>query len=175
MINWIVNKIIFRKLFDLLKTLLYSRYNHQRANCSGECQIGYTTYFTQKQSFTTNDWNELKRILPLIITESGITICGPLGEDNPIINDNLISFNGCAENAEDYETFEISKKHNPQFNFCKTQLRPYDIVVCALLTVINAIAPNVLDISSDGNSEDWNAGVLLASKVMDKDMICPVK
>jgi hypothetical protein len=53
-------------------------------------------------------------------------------------------------------------------------VRPYDIVVCALLTVINAIASNVLDISSDGNSEDWNAGVLLASKVMGKDMICPV-
>ena len=136
--------------------------------------MGYTTYFEQNRSFTEVEWNELTRILPLIITESGVTICDGHGdpESTPVIDDNEIAFNGCDDYS--HETFYITKALYPEFNFCKTACKPYDIVVCAFLTVINEIAPDALKISSDGNSEDWSTGVLLASKVMGKDMICPV-
>jgi len=42
-----------------------------------------------------------------------------------------------------------------EFNFCKTDNKPYDFIVCAVLLVVKIIAPECYEIKSDGKDDDW--------------------
>ena len=86
----------------------------------------------------------------------------------PLINKNLIRFNGIGDNG--YETFwfeyppkkEESNKEGFEFNFCKTARKPYDIVVCECLLILKEYLNEDMKLSSDGmisvGSEDENWG-----------------
>jgi len=66
----------------------------------------------------------------------------------PVVSKKQIRFNGIGEDG--HETFMISNS-SFEFNFCKTARKPYDVVVCEVLLVLNAFCPH-LSISSDGFS-----------------------
>ena len=44
-------------------------------------------------------------------------------------------------------------KTKPSFAFCKTARKPYDLAVCLSLLRIKEIAPDAIELSSDG---DWD-------------------
>lgn len=60
------------------------------------------------------------------------------------------------------------------FSFCKTAQKPYDTVVVSCLAIIKNRLKNLIEISSDGNSKDWELGVAFASKVLKKDILNPL-
>ena len=66
----------------------------------------------------------------------------------PVVSKKQIRFNGIGEDG--HETFMLSNS-SFEFNFCKTARKPYDVVVCEVLLVLNAFCPH-LSISSDGFS-----------------------
>ena len=59
------------------------------------------------------------------------------------------------------------------FEFCKTNQKEYDIVVVAALARL-AEVPG-MEVTSDGNSDDWDEGIALASKVLGRALKNPFK
>ena len=51
-------------------------------------------------------------------------------------------------------------------NFCKTARKPYDIVVTACLIVLTNRLPNNFSVDSDGYTDDWQAGLELAQRIL---------
>ena len=67
------------------------------------------------------------------------------------INEEKIKINGDKSQKLDYETFLITEKK--ENNFCKTNEMPYDVVVNAVLKLLE-IDGKVYDIESDGGNEE---------------------
>ena len=87
-----------------------------------------------------------------------ILLAAPSGRGKPRLNKYLISFNG--RRPHDYESFLLAKEPLTPFTdrqdadaltgFCKTEYRPYDAVVVSVLAVARAVAPEAIEVSSDG-------------------------
>lgn len=90
-----------------------------------------------------------------------ILVAGPDGTSKPRLTKHVISLNG--KQPDDYESFVFPKlpqtpfadrQDNPHTlsGFCKTEYRKYDSVVVSILAVARAVAPEAIDVSSDGGS-----------------------
>ncbi len=85
-----------------------------------------------------------------------------------------INVNGSRENG--HETF-VLREHWAENNreFCKTAQKPYDIVVTACLIVLKHYMRDALSVGSDGYSQDWLAGLALATEVTGlKQLVVPL-
>lgn len=60
-------------------------------------------------------------------------------------------------------------------SFCKTARKPYDVVVTACLAVLRDRLGNRFSVSSDGYSDDWEAGITLASLVLKRKITNPIQ
>jgi hypothetical protein len=122
--------------------------------------MGYTHYFPQTRSFTPDEWDKITAIVTAMFHRCK-QVAGPFGEDRPAVCNDKISFNGVGDEA--HETCLITRKHNPEFNFCKTNQKPYDRYVTATLIICNHFAKDALTINSDGEYSDWEEGLHLAT------------
>jgi len=102
-----------------------------------------------------------------------IVIFGSDGTGNPTITDSLVAFNGDASQEEMYESFYVSKEElmegNPSlehkgFGACKTQGKPYDLLVTAALVRLAYYFPT-MQISSDGGWPGMWEGSILCQEV----------
>ncbi len=138
--------------------------------------MGYTHYFPQKRKFTTQEWDKIQSFAKELFKHEEDILANAYGTPGtkPSATKKEISFNGVGEEA--YETCFISKAHYSQYNFTKTAHKEYDKVVVALLTYINHIAPNALDISSDGSNEPnmFIEGTYLAQLIAKDGLIKPL-
>lgn len=86
-------------------------------------------------------------------------IRGGLGKGLPMINESQVWFNGDEKTGMDNETFDM--KWYPEGglvkDFCKTNRKPYDILVCVSLIAFKFFFdnPDVFTFSSDGDNSDW--------------------
>lgn len=132
--------------------------------------MGYTHYWKQKKTFTKAQWGKLCEVARAVVKESnadGNTLVREFDEADtqPQIDDNVIRFNGVAEDG--HETFMLTRKKPPKdawvdaeeyrtegaFNFCKTARKDYDAAVVSMLAWAVKIAPNAISASSDGGDE----------------------
>lgn len=82
-------------------------------------------------------------------------------------NGEAICFNGGA--GLSHETFLLEKApKNKEFNFCKTNGKPYDLMVTSMLIVCAGYAEGALEIGSDGDVEDWSQAVKFVSGTLGK-------
>ena len=91
------------------------------------------------------------------------------------VNDYLgLEFNGTKDNG--HETFSLRDhwNKNEAFNFCKTASKPYDVAVVACLIVLKHYMGELVDVSSDGDASDWDAGLQLAKKILKMKLDIPV-
>ncbi len=118
--------------------------------------MGFTHYHPVSRSFTAPEWAritvEVKSILAAAKAK-GITVCGGDGKGKPIVNEDIISLNGDAKVGHDHETFYIPREHSDHYLFCKTARKPYDEVVVSILATVREIAPDAIEVSSDGGPE----------------------
>lgn len=124
--------------------------------------MGYTHYFSGKQNFTDQEWDNISRDFSFV--QEHLKHDAPIVCDHGsgvIMNERRINFND-AHNA--YETFNIPKIKNG-FGFCKTARHDYDLMVCATLLLINHHAPDAMEISSDGDPEDWLDAMMVNAKL----------
>tara|TARA_R110001583_G_scaffold121167_2_gene272421 strand:- start:543 stop:866 length:324 start_codon:yes stop_codon:yes gene_type:complete len=106
--------------------------------------MGYTNYWTQKRSFTDDEWRRVKDEYKWL-TEMGEGII----IDESKNNDEII-FNGNSIGDLDHETFYINKKNDQEsFSFCKTSRKPYDLAVWHLLYFIQNETGALKKISRD--------------------------
>ena len=127
--------------------------------------MAYGNYWRQYEDFTTKEWDTIQaevREIILAASKDGIRLGDGHGEDKPIVDDTQIFLNGFA--SESYETFSLTPsmdipKWSPfaapekcERGFCKTQQRPYDVVVTSILRMVHDLAPQKFHISSDGGT-----------------------
>lgn len=115
--------------------------------------MGYTHYYELKKEPTASKFNKAVETLKAIFAEHKDLrelLAGWDGTGEPEFTSDLIQFNGRADKNEDYETFTV-RRTKPEWSFCKTQYRPYDVVVClALLVLKKVLGPSTFTFSSDG-------------------------
>jgi len=103
-----------------------------------------------------------------VIRQSPVPLAGPMGTGKPQVSASKIAFNGVEPN--DHETFVFPDADG----FCKTAMKPYDIVVTACLAIAKDVFGNEIRVSSDGNDSDWTAGIALASQVLGRSIANPL-
>ena len=134
--------------------------------------MGYTHYYKLNRAALTpaelakgfelaaKEIRSLKQYLP-----KEIKIRGGLGEDQAIISDNAIWFNGDAKNGLDHETFSVYRDADPLYpnrnedSFCKTARKPYDVLVCCALISLKRHLRGAFSFTSDGDLEDWASAI----------------
>lgn len=94
-------------------------------------------------------------------------ICGPNGNGKPVITGILVTFNGDVSSEDDYEPFSISLQEletaNP-FSFCKTAMKPYDLLVMSSLVRFAHYFP-ATRLWSDGEEEAITIGLEICQRV----------
>lgn len=132
--------------------------------------MGYTHYFPQNKAPSTIEWNAYKNAIKIAFdefhkNESTKHIRIATGNGEILItnakylfdeNDNL-RFNGY--NDEAFETFKLYKGIHSSFNFCKTNRNHYDLFVNICLILAHLYLPNCIEITSNGNADDWKNSI----------------
>ena len=117
---------------------------------SHKISAGYTQYFTVTRDLDNRERATILKGAKSIIKQAaadGIDIAGSRGSGRPELTKKYIALNG--QKPEDYESFVLSFDES-EFEFCKTNEKPYDAVVVSILAFAKKVAPDALDISSDG-------------------------
>ena len=137
--------------------------------------MGYTHYFSHDAT-TQNKWANILHDCELLAENmpAKIAIAGGNGYGDPVFNRDEIVFNGAGENG--HETFAISRggpvlqpymdESSMPFAFCKTARKPYDLLVCACLLVYKYHSAATMELSSDGDSEDWTEAENFVQEVL---------
>lgn len=119
--------------------------------------MGYSHYWKGSVECTDQVWAHVLQDLATIAERAGIPLAGARGSGRPAWNNAGICFNG--QGVEAHESFIIDRYSNPSaFGFCKTAQKPYDIVVCATLIILNHYIPTFHP-SSDGDERDWQDAI----------------
>jgi hypothetical protein len=115
--------------------------------------MGYTHYFTPIGPAPTDaQWSNLLREVRAIYERFADVICreSDRADEPPHADDEFIVFNGRKEDG--YETFVLERATN-EWNFCKTNRKPYDNAVVLVLRAVLRHCPGWLGVSSDGGYE----------------------
>lgn len=140
--------------------------------------MGYSHSWRPKGALDRETWLDALDFVHGVIAVAvadGIALAGGDGHGKPVLTQDEILFNGRADQG--YETFHILRvpelkrwadedpdyKH---FGFCKTGRRPYDVVVTAVLCILETVTGGHFRVSSDGSPEDWAPGLALARRVV---------
>jgi hypothetical protein len=127
--------------------------------------MGYTHYWRRYKDFTPEQWNTIVKETRAIVDSYGELLAGWNGEDSPIVDEHMISFNG--RDPESCESFIIKRwlkdygargedaeiANRGFFDFCKTRMLAYDSAVVEVMAALKRIAPETISISSDGGPE----------------------
>lgn len=112
--------------------------------------MGYTHYWSHDY-IDHDSWIRLIDDARRIINAIEVPVGNGLGEGEPVLTEDEIRLNG--KNGNDYETFLLTPDPTG-FDFCKTGLRPYDVVVTTVLLRATLTIPG-FNIRSDGDWSDW--------------------
>ena len=146
--------------------------------------MGYTHYWTHHRRFTNEEWAEAMMDVADILEQAlkdGVAIGDgagetPITERLSIFSDDRkeIMFNGVGEDC--HETFCLYQNRRPLESwqtkdqhggdFCKTARKPYDVAVTAILCYLESCWDGKFSASSDGDLEDWTAGLELARRAL---------
>jgi len=130
--------------------------------------LGYTHYFTQKRSFSGDEWVDVTADIGAILTyvEHSVGIVLGDGEgspgSHPFFDRGGILYNGIGDNA--HETFAL-KRLKGGFDSCKTNRKPYDLAVTACLCYVASVT-GTHRVTSDGQGSDFLAGLAAAREAV---------
>lgn len=140
--------------------------------------MGYTHYWYRDESLMSPQdaldfYAEFTRYAVQIIQTAenqGLQLADPSGQHLGAwrVDGESVRLNGYGEDA--HESFVWEKvcpepqdwvKEGGFYDFCKTQRKPYDVVVTALLLGAREAYGDAVRISSDGSPSEWEDGVRL--------------
>lgn len=159
--------------------------------------MGYTHYWTQKRDVTAVTWalicadvRKLIENMPATTDVAGgnyktdlLQIGAEFDSNEPAVVDaDEIRFNGLGDLG--HETFAMTRKRPPArpgettrgFEFCKTDRKPYDLVVCAVLLVVEQRSGHAFRFGApddDGDADDWAPAIAWASDVLSRTFTAP--
>ena len=124
--------------------------------------MGYTHYWSLKRDIAPLTWAQICLDTTAICVVSSV----PIKRDPLLYPEGIITIDG-VEDDEGPEAFrfeqhirpeQFDQKYNRHFDYCKTDRRPYDALVGAILiTAKYWLGDNIL-ISSDGLWREWEQG-----------------
>jgi hypothetical protein len=122
--------------------------------------MGYTHYWRGQRAFTDSEWTAICADAAKLLTDPPVRLALEYDQPTaaPVVDVDFIQFNGPGELG--YETFLLEREPAP-FQFCKTAHYPYDVVVTAILACAAHHAPEAIQVSSDGDADDWSLGLQL--------------
>jgi hypothetical protein len=135
--------------------------------------MGYTHYWKITERLD-KDWDKWTSFLPDAMkimsyaeAKLDIPLADAFGETkgDEQISLSGVSMNGYAENSHD--SFVLSPEVT-EFDFCKTAQKPYDTVVTAILVLAKETFGEAIEVSTDGELEDWNDGLYLYEKSLNR-------
>ena len=139
--------------------------------------MGYTHYFSVTDKATPEMYkafsDEAHEILRTAEINKGIQLANGMGDELSAwqADDEAVRFNGFGDDA--HETFVVTPDA-VGFNFCKTNEKPYDVVVVAVLIAMYRAYGDAVEISSDGNYSDWAEGSYLYQMAVQRTAIIPL-
>jgi hypothetical protein len=83
--------------------------------------------------------------------------------DDIQINDRVVRFNGVDEDAHETFYFNLDKSG---FNFCKTNVKPYDVVVCGCLYVAKLLFGDSIKINQDCDPSDDEENIQIVRSII---------
>ena len=111
--------------------------------------MGYTHYFQQKEEMNPDVWARFTANANQLITKASTSIRLDFE-----ITENYLRVNGVLANS--HEDFYLART-DMSWNFCKTNHKPYDVVVTAILILLRYTYPSFA-LSSDGSWGEWSEG-----------------
>lgn len=141
--------------------------------------MGYTLYWRRPAVIAPEAFqavaSDFRTLLEHPDGASWIALADGYGESGrPEITDDRIEFNGFGKDS--YETFYLPRlykeedtEHNDReliFQSCKTNRRPYDLLVCAALVVLKHHLGSGCRISGDDDYEGYRGGSLLCRQIL---------
>ena len=115
--------------------------------------MGYTRYWENLSKPISDETLEtIKNIIDIAKKDYDIDI------DVKSLTNELVMLNGDENKGLDHEDFVIDL--TPGFNFCKTNEKPYDIVVNAILKLLES-TNKIHDVEKDDDNEEEKAEELL--------------
>jgi len=133
---------------------------------TANAHAGYSRSWTWK---SPPDSAKLKKCIDemkMILQASPVPLASVDGTGQPTIRDSILTFNMKGDDEEIGEPFVFPGRTG--YNFCKTNGKPYDVVVAAcMLVMLDHFSKDEVVISSDGDSkEEWEEGAALFKKVL---------
>ncbi len=140
--------------------------------------MGYTHYWYRLPILPAERWEEFladARRLVEAARARGVRLGAPQAEmgSDPVLTGDEVALNGVG--AESCEWFVIPREiASPRrlneeglaFSFCKTQGRPYDLVVTAILVAARHRFAEAFKVHSDGGEPEWAAGKQLCQEIL---------
>lgn len=118
--------------------------------------MGYTNYNEFKKGESSKE--EFKAVLvdcsKIIANKGDIGIFGEYGTGNPEFTETGICFNGDVSHGLAHEAFYFAPEESYVYSFCKTEKKPYDLIVGSVLISL-ANRMKGFKFSSDGQMAEW--------------------
>lgn len=129
--------------------------------------MGYTHYWngngSKRDVSKFAEFSTVARIAIDLATSRGIELGDLMGEGGePEVTEKRVAFNGVGDDS--HESFVVTPDQT-DFEFCKTNYKPYDVVVVAVLVLFKHFFPEI-KFSSDGDLSELAEGVALASEAL---------
>ena len=135
--------------------------------------MGYTHYFTQTRDYTDDEWpqvlEDIGQIIAYAENEQNVAIRNWDGKDKPELTGDYINFNGAGDDS--CENFIVERiRQECEFSglgshFCKTNRKPYDLVITAVLCYLESVC-ETHTVGSDGSGADYVQGLELARQAL---------
>lgn len=106
--------------------------------------MGFTRYWEFK-SLDSEKFKDFSKLCDLLIDTMDIPV------EDVTVNDTQVRFNGVDEDGHETFNFSLNK---PDFNFCKTNVKPYDELVCGCLYIAKLIFGDTIRVNQDCDSEE---------------------
>lgn len=129
--------------------------------------MGYTHYWYRKRKIEESIMEKIVNDTYKVLSKLSIGLVGDYQASVPIINTDIILFNGLNDDA--HETCVFPRIFNPcdgikaisnnlLFDCCKTANKPYDLAVTSFLIIAKHYLKDNLIVRSDGEISDWFEG-----------------
>jgi len=130
--------------------------------------MGYTHYWVRSEEIPQENWDAIIKCVKHLYKKLPKGLIQREWNDSkaPVANEKEIRFNGVDEDG--HETFFVQRS-DTGFNFCKTACKPYDLAVTAALSIIKHYAGDFVEVSSDGEAEEWAESNDLVKKLFGFD------
>jgi hypothetical protein len=106
--------------------------------------MGFTRYW-EFEKLDSEKFKDFSSICQALIDNMNISL------EDVTVNETQVRFNGVDEDGHETFNFSLNK---PTFNFCKTNTKPYDEVVCGCLYVAKLIFGDSIRVNQDCEPEE---------------------